>query len=61
MLGSFERKNASIVMSERTPLTYFLPMKTPEGMCGIALASVLGRLQNDFIEQSWKKLEFKAM
>ena len=59
MLDSFERKNASIVMSEQTPLAYFLPMKTPEGMCGIALANALGRLQNDFIEQSWNKLEFK--
>lgn len=48
-------------MSVKQPLGYFIPMKRGEGVCSIALAICLAKLQNDFISLSWEKLKVTTM
>ena len=48
-------------MSVKQPLGYFIPMKRGEGICSIALAICLAKLQNDFISLSWEKLKVTTM
>ena len=53
---SLDLKFASVEMTENRPLAYFIPMKEGNGVCSIAVSTYLAKLQNDFIEISWKKL-----
>ena len=53
---SLDLKFASVEMTEYQPLAYFIPMKEGNGVCSIAVSTYLAKLQNDFIEISWKKL-----
>ena len=48
-------------MSLNQPLAFFVPIKKGEGVCSIALACSLARLQNDFIDLAWAKLQVKSM
>ena len=48
-------------MTIKQPLGFFIPMTHGQGVCSIALATYLARLQNDFIDLSWEKLKMKSM
>ena len=48
-------------MSPRQSLKFFIPMNQEKGLCSLALASYLAKLQNDFIDFSWEKLKAKSM
>ena len=45
----------------KKPLEFFIPMRQGKGLCSLALASYLAKLQNDFIDFSWEKLKVKSM
>ena len=49
----------TVEMTPQQSLEYFLPMKEGKGVCSVALATYLAKLQNDFIESSWGKLKVK--
>ena len=51
-----DHKYASVEMTPSQQLSYFIPLNEGSGVCSVALANYLGKLQNDFIEVSWKKL-----
>ena len=51
----------SMEMSPKQPLEFFVPMRQGKGLCSLALASYLAKLQNEFIDFSWEKLKAKAM
>ena len=51
-----DRKYASEEITPYQPLAYFIPLNEGSGVCSVALATYLAKLQNDFIKTSWKKL-----
>ena len=51
----------SVEMNLKQPLKFFIPMSQGKGLCSLALASYLAKLQNDFIDFSWEKLKVKSM
>ncbi len=51
-----DKKYAAVEMTLAQPLAYFIPMREGNGICSIALATYLAKLQNDCIEKSWRKL-----
>ena len=53
---TIDPKYASVEMTPAQPLAYFIPMEEGNGICSIALATYLAKLQNDFIDTSWGKL-----
>lgn len=61
MTVAVPRECISVEMSTKQPLEFFIPMRQGKGLCSLALASYLAKLQNDFIDFSWEKLKVKAM
>ena len=51
----------SMEISPKQPLEFFIPMRQGKGLCSLALAIYLAKLQNDFIDFSWEKLKVKSM
>ena len=46
-----------IVLTEDHPVGFFVPAEKGLGLCSTALSIYLARLQNDFIESSWSRLQ----
>ena len=51
-----DKKYASEEITPYQPWAYFIPLNEGSEFCSVSLPPYLAKLQNDFIETSWKKL-----